>query len=372
MLYIKTIAEIANDVPNRLLSNHSPLTLPRHHSLSDPANTWIRVSTCGTRSTLLTSLSRALSETRLPIFVPLSAYLSSSNYKGMAQLLVRPLYRSLLTSPAYRPFIPRAFHNTAFVMAPVPRTMKAVQIDENGTTDVLKYRDISVPTPGKGQILVRNQYAGLNFIDTYFRSGLYKAPHFPFTLGREAAGTVVDAASGFSAGQRVVFMGTVGAYAEYSVVDASAAIPIPEDLPTEKAVAAYLQGLTAWTFVREAGEVKAGQWVLVHAAAGGVGLLLVQMLRAVGAKVIGTASSDEKLELAKKNGAEWTINSKDDVVAKVKEITGGYGVDVIFDGIGKDTFDADLEMIALKGHLISFGNAVSSRSHDPIVSNTNG
>ncbi|KAM5345211.1 hypothetical protein ACJ41O_011073 [Fusarium nematophilum] len=252
-------------------------------------------------------------------------------------------------------------------MAPIPPTMKAVQISKNGGTEVLEYNDIPVPKAGEGQLLVRNQFAGLNFIDTYFRSGLYKAPHLPLTLGREAAGTVVDAhssVSGFPSGSRVVFMGTVGAYAEYSVVSAADAIIIPDEVPTEQAVAAYLQGLTAWTFVREAGEVKPGQWVLVHAAAGGVGLLLVQMLRAVGAKVIGTASSEEKLALAKKNGAEWTINSHDDVVAKVKEITGGHGADVIFDGVGKATFDADLELIALKGSLISFGNA--SGAVDPV------
>ncbi|QGI84076.1 unnamed protein product [Fusarium fujikuroi] len=223
-------------------------------------------------------------------------------------------------------------------MAPVPPKMKAVQINKNGGTEVLEFNDVAVPKAGEGQILVKNQIAGLNYIDTYFRSGLYKAPQFPLTLGREAAGTVVDAHSsvkGFENGTRVVFMGTVGAYAEYSVVNASDAVKIPDEVPTDQAVAAYLQGLTAWTFIREAGQVKAGQWVLVHAASGGVGTLLVQLLRIVGAKVIGTASSEEKLALAKKNGAEWVINSHDDVVAKVKEITGGHGADVIFDGVGK-------------------------------------
>jgi NADPH2:quinone reductase len=253
--------------------------------------------------------------------------------------------------------------------------MKAVQINKNGGTEVLEFNDVAVPKAGEGQILVRNQIAGLNYIDTYFRSGLYKAPQFPLTLGREAAGTVVNAHSsvtGFENGTRVVFMGSVGAYAQYSVVNASDAIIIPDDVPTEQAVAAYLQGLTAWTFIREAGQVKAGQWVLVHAASGGVGTLLVQLLRTVGAKVIGTASSDEKLALAKKNGAEWVINSHDDVVAKVKEITGGHGADVIFDGVGKVTFDGDLEMIAAKGNLISFGNAVSEELTNFSSFRTNG
>ncbi|KAF4974696.1 hypothetical protein FZEAL_8433 [Fusarium zealandicum] len=296
----------------------------------------------------------------------------------MAQSLATPLQRSLLRSSSLvaRPLtssipiqrITRvASHLSDGKMAPVPPTMKAVQISKNGGTDVLEYNDAPVPKAGEGQILVRNQFAGLNYIDTYFRTGLYKTPHLPMTLGREAAGTIVDAhssVSGFPSGSRVVFMGTVGAYAEYSVVDAASAIIIPDEVPTDQAAAAYLQGLTAWTLIREAGEVKAGQWVLVHAAAGGVGTFLVQMLRAVGAKTIGTASSEEKLALAKKNGAEWTINSHDDLAAKVKEITGGHGVDVIFDGVGKSTFDADLEMIATKGSIISFGNA--SGAVDPV------
>lgn len=244
-------------------------------------------------------------------------------------------------------------------MAPTPSTMKAIQIDQNGGIEVLRYRSVPIPTAGKGQLLVRNQYAGVNFIDTYFRSGLYEAPQFPLTLGREAAGTVVSGPPEFPVGARVIFMGASGAYAEYTVINASEAILIPESIPTEQAVAAYIQGLTACTFIREAGQVQAGEWVLVHAAAGGVGLFLIQMLRSLGAKVVGTASSEAKRRLAETNGAEWTIDSNDDVVARVNEITGGHGIDVIFDGVGKATFDADLEMIAPKGRLISFGNAVS-------------
>lgn len=294
-------------------------------------------------------------------------------------LVLSPACRSLLKlarSPALSPvarlsFLPRVTGYTRSpanqlaplsTMAPIPPTMKAVQISQNGGVEVLEYNDVPVPTVGEGQILVRNHYAGLNFIDTYFRSGLYKVPHFPLTLGREGAGEVIDAHSSVSnipVGSRVVFMGTYGTYGEYSAVAASDAIIIPDALSTDKAAAAFLQGLTAWTFIREAGEVKAGQWVLVHAAAGGVGGLLVQMLRAIGAKTIGTASTEEKCELARKYGAGWTINSNDDIVAKVKEITGGHGADVIFDGVGKSTFDADIDLIAPKGHLVSFGNAVS-------------
>lgn len=249
-------------------------------------------------------------------------------------------------------------------MSPIPSNMKAVQIAKNGGVEVLKHKEIPVPSLPSNHVLVKNHYAGVNFIDTYFRTGLYPTASFPLTLGREAAGEVVaahESVSGFAPGTRVVYMvgPESGAYAEYTAVDASKAVAIPDDLTTEMAASVMLQGLTAWTFVREAGNVQPGQWALVHAASGGVGTLLVQMLRSIGAKIIATASTDEKMALARKNGAEWTINSHDDLVTKVKEITGGHGVDVIFDGVGKATFDADLQMIALKGHLISFGNAVS-------------
>lgn len=253
-------------------------------------------------------------------------------------------------------------------MAPLPSTQTAVQISKNGGLDVLETDTAhKIPSPSPSQLLIRNAYAGVNFIDTYFRSGLYPAPHLPMTLGREASGTVISVGKdvkGFKEGDEVVYMcGQFGSYTQFSPVEASKVIKVPEGVSLEQAAAVYLQGLTAWTLVKEAGEVKAGQWTLVHAAAGGVGLLLVQMLRSVGAKVIGTASTQAKLDLAKKNGAEWTVNSGEDVVGKVKEITGGHGVDAIFDGVGKATFEDDLEMIALKGSLISFGNAVSSHFH---------
>ncbi|PHH62399.1 hypothetical protein CDD81_7195 [Ophiocordyceps australis] len=251
-------------------------------------------------------------------------------------------------------------------MAPLPSTMKVVQISQTGGIDALEYTDVPVPSPSPNTVLVRNRFSGINYIDTYMRSGLYPVPKFPHILGREAAGDVVTAhpsvADRFPAGARVVYMtggnAGSGAYAQYSLVSADSLIPIPTEISYEAAAAIFLQGLTAWTFIREAANVQPEQWTLVHAAAGGVGLLLCQMLRAVGAKIIGTASTPEKCQLARQNGAGWTLDSrKDDVVARVKEITEGHGIDVIFDGVGKDTFEADLEMIALKGHLISFGNA---------------
>ncbi|KAI9152124.1 putative quinone oxidoreductase [Paramyrothecium foliicola] len=247
-------------------------------------------------------------------------------------------------------------------MSPVPKTMKAVQFSRTGGVEVLEHNDIPVPSPvPEGHVLIRNRFAGVNYIDTYFRSGLYKAPSLPLTLGREGSGEVVEVHSSvgggaLAPGTRVVYM-SVGSYAEYVAVPAEKVLPVPDGVSLEDAAAAMLQGLTALTLIREAANVQPGQWTLVHAAAGGVGILLVQMLRALGAKVIGTASTEEKCALARKHGAEWTINSNDDVVAKVNEITNGHGIDAILDGVGKATFEADLKMIALKGHLVSFGNA---------------
>lgn len=197
---------------------------------------------------------------------------------------------------------------------------------------------------------------------SYFRTGLYPAPSLPYILGREASGTIVATGSGgdlfgLAAGDRVVWMAT-GAYAEYTAVPTAHATKVPAGVQADVAAAALLQGLTALTLIREAHPVKKGDWVLVHAAAGGVGLWLCQLLRAIGARTIGTASSAEKIDLARKNGAEVLINySNEDVVAKVKEVTGGAGVVAAFDGVGKATFDISMESLARKGSMVSFGNA---------------
>lgn len=247
-------------------------------------------------------------------------------------------------------------------MASIPTTQKAVLINKTGGTDVLEYTtDLPVPALVDGQILVKNDYIGVNFIDTYFRSGLYPAPQFPYILGREAEGTVVKTGGGetygLKEGDRVVWMGE-GAYAEYTGVAAKNAIKIPDGVPPKVAAAALLQGLTALTLVREAHAVKPGDWVLVHAAAGGTGLWLVQLLKAIGARAIGTASTQEKVDLALKAGAAHVINySHEDVKTKVYELTDGAGVAAVFDGVGKSTFDLSLECVARKGSLISFGNA---------------
>jgi NADPH:quinone reductase len=209
----------------------------------------------------------------------------------------------------------------------------------------------------------------------YFRTGLYKA-ELPLITGKEAAGTIAavhSSVEGYKEGDKVCYLGD-HTYAQYSAVPAYKVVHVPDGITTEAAAASYLQGLTGVTLIKEAAQVKQalglseGEWVLVHAAAGGTGTQLVQMLKPMGAKIIGTAGGKEKMELAKQNGATWVLDSKeDDLVAKVKEITGGHGVDVIFDGVGKVTFDRDLEMIARKGRLIMFGNAVSRRDQHCLV-----
>jgi len=243
-----------------------------------------------------------------------------------------------------------------------PKTMKGVLIEKTGGVEVLEYKtDLPVPTPKEGEVLVKNDFIGINYIDTYYRSGLYPAPK-PEILGREAEGTIVSTGPGniynLKVGDKVVWLGTT-AYAEYSSVPAAKAYALPSSLKPSIAAASLLQGLTALTLIKEAYEVKKGDWVLVHAAAGGVGLMLCQLLKAVGARTIGTASTAEKIELAKKNGAEFMVNYKEekDFVGKIKEITKGEGVAVVYDSTGKDQFDNDLEVVARKGTVVSYGNS---------------
>ncbi|EGP84310.1 unnamed protein product [Zymoseptoria tritici ST99CH_3D7] len=248
-------------------------------------------------------------------------------------------------------------------MASIPSTMKGVIIEKNGGSDVLQYKtDLPVPEPKEGQILVKNDYIGINYIDTYFRTGLYPAPRMPLILGREAEGTVVSTGSGetygLKEGDKVVWMAE-GAYAEYTAAPAAKAVKVPSGVEPKIAAAALLQGITALTLVRESHAVKKGDWVLVHAAAGGVGLWLCQLLKAIGANTIGTASTQAKVDLATKAGATHMINYSEekDVKGKIMELTGGKGVIAVFDGVGKDTFDLSLDVLARKGSMVSFGNA---------------
>ncbi|KAI0851480.1 NAD(P)-binding protein [Daldinia vernicosa] len=287
-----------------------------------------------------------------------------------ARLLACSSGRRAVVAPQAAAIIPshlRSIRNNPLIihirnMASIPATQKAVVIDKTGGPEVLQYKtDVPVPDVVDGQILVKNDYLGVNFIDTYFRSGLYPAPRFPYILGREAEGTVVKTGGGnvygLKEGDRVVWLGE-SAYAEYTAVDASKAVKIPAGVAPKIAAAGLLQGLTALTLVREAHRVEKRDWVLVHAAAGGTGLWLVQLLKAIGANTIGTASTPEKVDLALKAGAAHVINySHEDVKQKVSSLTGGQGVVAVFDGVGKSTFDLSLEVVARKGSVVSFGNA---------------
>ncbi|KAK6841780.1 quinone oxidoreductase [Apiospora arundinis] len=215
-------------------------------------------------------------------------------------------------------------------MASIPKTMSGILIEEPGDAEVLKWKtDIAVPQLSEGKILVKNEWVGVNYIDTYFRKGLYKAP-MPMITGGEAGGIVVDvhpSVSNFKAGDRVGYLSsTRGAYAQYNVISPHTCIKLPDNVSTQTAAASLLQGLTALTFIREAHPVKAGEWILVHAAAGGVGSILCEMCSSIGARVIGTAGTPEKMETARKNGAQWVISSRktgDEIVAEVMKITGG-------------------------------------------------
>jgi NADPH:quinone reductase len=238
--------------------------------------------------------------------------------------------------------------------------MLAIQATRAGGPEVLEAIEVDRPVAGPGQLLVRNAAIGLNFIDTYQRSGLYPL-QFPAVLGQEAAGVVEAAGPGvtrFKAGDRVAYSGQLGAYAQYQVVSAERAVALPDAVSFEAAAAALLKGMTTEFLVRRCYPVQAGETVLVHAAAGGVGTLLVQWLKALGAEVIGTVGSDEKATLARRLGCDQVIFYRhEDVAARVREITGGAGVPVAYDSVGKDTFEATLKSLARRGMFVSFGNA---------------
>ena len=238
--------------------------------------------------------------------------------------------------------------------------MLAIQAVRTGGPEVLEAVDLPIPSPGAGQILVRHQAVGLNFIDTYHRSGLYPMK-MPAVLGLEAAGVVEALGEGvtrFRAGDRVAYNGTLGAYAEAAVVPADRAVKVPDGVTLETAAAALLKGMTAEFLVRRCHKVEPGQTVLVHAAAGGVGSILVQWAKALGATVIATVGSEAKAALARGHGADHVVlYGEEDVAARVQEITGGQGVAVVYDGVGKDTFEASLKSLGRRGVLATFGNA---------------
>lgn len=239
--------------------------------------------------------------------------------------------------------------------------MRAIRISRTGGPEVLETVEIDTPRPGPGEILIHNQAIGLNFIDTYHRTGLYPVK-LPSGLGMEGAGEVVEVGEGvtrFQAGDLAAYAsGPIGAYAEFHVVKAERAVKPPAGLTAQVAAAALLKGMTAEFLLRRCFPVQPGQTILVHAAAGGVGSILVQWAKALGAVVIGTVGSADKAARAHELGADHTILYRDqDVSAEVRKITDGVGVPVVYDSVGAATFEASLKSLARRGMLVSYGNA---------------
>lgn len=239
--------------------------------------------------------------------------------------------------------------------------MKAIRIQSAGGADVMAIEDVAVPTPGEGEILINHAAIGLNYIDVYHRSGLYPVD-LPSGIGLEAAGTVEAVGPGvtnFSVGERVAYcLGPLGAYAQKHVVKAASVAKLPDSISFETAAAMMLKGCTAEYLIKRTYQVKKGDWVLFHAAAGGVGLIASQWLKHIGAHTIGTAGSDAKCALAKAHGCEHVINYQtEDFVERVQEITGGKGVNVVYDGVGASTFDRSLDCLTTYGMMVSYGNA---------------
>ncbi|MDX6742870.1 quinone oxidoreductase [Actinocorallia sp. A-T 12471] len=236
--------------------------------------------------------------------------------------------------------------------------MRAIVVAENGGPEVLSERDVPRPTPGPGELLVKVAAAGVNYIDTYYRTGHYRR-ELPFTLGEEAAGTVAEAGPGvvdFAVGDVVVSPSVLGGYAEYVLVEADRAVPVPAGVTPEQAAAVLLQGMTAHYLTHDTFPIGDGDTALLHAASGGVGLLAAQMVKLRGGRVIGTVSTPEKAELARNAGVDEVIGY-DDFPARVRELTDGRGVDVVYDGVGKATFDGSLASLRPRGTLALFGAA---------------
>jgi NADPH2:quinone reductase len=239
--------------------------------------------------------------------------------------------------------------------------MLAIRFEQTGGPEVLELVEVETPTPGPGQVLVRHEAIGVNFIDTYHRSGLYPVK-LPSGLGSEAAGVVEALGEGvtrFQVGDRIATAGGVlGAYAEYSVVSAERAVKLPPGIDTRTAAAALLKGMTTEALLRRTHAVQPGETLLVHAAAGGVGQIMTQWAKALGAVVIATAGSQDKAARARDLGADHVILYREqDVAQEVRRITGGKGVPVAYDSVGKDTFEGTLKSLARRGLFVSFGNA---------------
>jgi len=245
--------------------------------------------------------------------------------------------------------------------------MKAIRVTHTGGPEVMELVEVPVPQPKPAEALIKINVAGVNSIDAQFRDGSLRTP-LPFIPGQEGAGVVTSVgpqAKLVKVGDRVAWSGTLGSYAEYVAVADDHLVPVPSAISDEQAVAAMVHGLTAHYLVNDAHKLKPGETALVHAAAGGVGLLVVQMARAVGARVIGTASSEEKARLARQAGAdEVIVFTRQDFEPEVKRLTGGKGVDVVYDGVGKATFEKNLNVMRLRGMLVLYG--MSSGAVPPV------
>jgi NADPH:quinone reductase len=236
--------------------------------------------------------------------------------------------------------------------------MKAIQVPRHGGAEVLTLVDLPIPQPKPNEIVLKVSAIGINYIDIYYREGRYPAA-LPFVVGSEAAGAVHAVGSevkSWKPGDRVAYCMVVGSYAEYAAIPAERAVRVPDAVSDQQAAAAMLQGMTAHYLVRSTYPLKKGETALIHAAAGGVGLLLVQMARQIGARVIATAGTDEKAKLAREAGAdEVIVYTRQDFEAETKRLTDGKGVHVIYDGVGKTTFDKDLNLLRPRGYLALFG-----------------
>jgi NADPH2:quinone reductase len=249
--------------------------------------------------------------------------------------------------------------------------MKAIQVQKTGGPEVLTLVDLPVPKPKANEAVVKIAASGVNFIDVYFREGRYPAP-LPFVDGQEAAGTVSDVGSEVTTvkpGDRVAYTGVIGAYAEYAAVPADRLVHVPDKITDQQAAAALLQGMTAHYLVNSTYPLKKGETVLIHAAAGGVGLLLVQMARSIGARAIGTVGTEEKAKLAREAGADEVIlYTQKDFEVETKRLTENKGVHVVYDGVGKSTFEKGLNVLRPRGYMVLFGGASGAvPPFDPIV-----
>lgn len=252
----------------------------------------------------------------------------------------------------------------------------AIQVSEFGGSDQLKFEAVTIGTPAAGQVHLKQATCGLNFIDVYHRTGFYDIP-LPFIPGSEGAGTVVSVGEGVTnvaAGDRVAYAGARGSYAEERIIDADQLVILPTEISFEQASAMMLQGMTAQMLLRQVYDVKAGDTILVHAAAGGVGLIMCQWANALGATVIGTVSTAEKAALAKAHGCHHTIiYTQENFVEQVQKITNGNGVPVVYDSVGKTTFMDSLDCIAKRGLMVTFGQASGPiEPFSPLILNAKG